>query len=62
MSHLIPIPQSIVRMARRLFLTGDSGKIEDILQTARIYSGVFGKALGWRSAVGLHCKFNRYAV
>ena len=33
-----------------------------ILQTARIYSGVSGKALGWRSAVGLRCKFNRCAV
>ena len=28
-----------------------------ILQTARIYSGAPGKVLGWRSAVGAHCKF-----
>ena len=40
---------------------GESGRIL-ILQTARIYSGVSGKALGWRSAVGLRCKFNRCAV
>ena len=33
-----------------------------ILQTARIYSGVPGKVLSWRSAVGLHYKFNRCAV
>ena len=33
-----------------------------ILQTARIYSDAFGKIPGWRSAVGLHCKFNRCAV
>ncbi len=33
-----------------------------ILQTARIYSGASGKVLGWRPAVGLHCKFNRCAV
>ncbi len=33
-----------------------------ILQTARIYSGASGKVLGWRSAVGLHCKFNWCAV
>ena len=33
-----------------------------ILQTARIYSGVPGKSPGWRSAVGLYCKFNRCAV
>ena len=37
-------------------------KMGIILQTARIYSGVSGKVLGWRSAVGLHCKFNRCAV
>ena len=33
-----------------------------ILQTARIYSGVPGKVLGWRSAVGSRCKFNRSVV
>jgi len=33
-----------------------------ILQTARIYSGVPGKVVDWRSAVGLHCKFDRCAV
>ncbi len=35
---------------------------EYILQTARIYSGASSKAAGWRSAVGLYCKFNRRAV
>ena len=33
-----------------------------ILQTARIYSDASGKVPGWRSAVGLYCKFNRCAV
>ena len=33
-----------------------------ILQTARIYIDAFGKVLGWRSAVGSYCKFNRCAV
>ena len=33
-----------------------------ILQTARIYSDASGKIPGWRSAVGLYCKFNRYEV
>ncbi len=33
-----------------------------ILQTARIYIDTSGKVPGWRSAVGLHCKFNRRAV
>ena len=33
-----------------------------ILHTARIYIDVSGKVPGWRSAVGLHCKFNRRAV
>ena len=33
-----------------------------ILQTARIYSDATGKVPGWRSAVGLNCKFNRCAV
>ena len=32
-----------------------------ILQTARIYIDASGKVPGWRSAVGLHCKFNRRA-
>ena len=33
-----------------------------ILQTVRIYSDASGKVPGWRSAVGLYCKFNRCAV
>lgn len=33
-----------------------------ILQTARIYSDAFRKVIGWQSAVGLYCKFNRCAV
>ncbi len=42
----------------------DAGVFADIfiLQTARIYSGISRKVLGWRSAVGLHCIFNRCAV
>ena len=27
-----------------------------------IYSGITGKVPGWRSAVGLYCKFNQCAV
>ena len=38
-----------------------SGQI-GILQTAGIYSDASGKVPGWRSAVGLHCRFDRYAV
>ena len=33
-----------------------------ILQAARIYSDASEKVPGWRSAVGLYCKFNRCAV
>ena len=39
-----------------------TGGSEVILQTARIYSDASGKIPGWRSAVGLYCKFNRCAV
>ncbi len=37
-------------------------KTANILQTARIYIDASEKIPGWRSAVGLHCKFNRRAV
>ena len=43
-----------------LLAVGDEELI--ILQTARVYIDASGKVHGWRSAVGLHCKFNRRAV
>ena len=54
--------KEIIRGQGAGFASEQERSREIILQTARIYSSVPGKVLGWRSAVGSHCKFNRCAV
>ena len=57
------IVSDVSYIADYILIITDSRIIHDlILQTARIYSDASGKIPGWRSAVGLYCKFNRCAV